>query len=218
MSTLLRVQVELPSDTSIPSDGAMNVWHFWVEDTESTNMGLALAALETFYLAVDTYLSSTLTGAMNVKVYDLKDPTPRVPIFEETNTLTPGTGSLIPTEVAVCLSHSGAPVAGENQARRRGRIFLGPVHDTMCQNTGGSVFVNSTARTAIAAAADALMDAGDGATFQWVVFSPTTAGPLPWDENTLEAASTPVEQGYIDNAFDTQRRRGPDASARTNWP
>jgi len=63
-------------------------------------------------------------------------------------------------------------------------------------------------------AGTALVAAG-GVTAVWAVFSPTTAGPAPWDEATLEAATTWVTQGYIDNAFDTQRRRGTKATARS---
>jgi len=41
--------------------------------------------------------------------------------------------------------------------------------------------------------------------WDWVVYSPTNG-------NTVN-----VDNGWVDNAFDTQRRRGLAVTARTNW-
>jgi hypothetical protein len=52
---------------------------------------------------------------------------------------------------------------------------------------------------------------------QWAVFSPTQAGTKPWTDGAIAAATTVVEEGYIDNALDTQRRRGTLPSDRTTF-
>jgi hypothetical protein len=49
------------------------------------------------------------------------------------------------------------------------------------------------------------------------VFSPTIAGTPPWSEATLGLASINVDHGWIDNAFDTQRRRGIRPDTRTEF-
>jgi len=57
------------------------------------------------------------------------------------------------------------------------------------------------------------------AVWKWAVFSPTIAGGwfLPDTEGppNLPAAYSPVQSGWVDNAWDTQRRRGLEATART---
>lgn len=92
------------------------------------------------------------------------------------------------------------------QARRRGRIYLGPFGQTVLGTTAvTSDRPLAAAVTAIANAATALATATAGAVVPWVIYSPTNG------------SGAVVTDGWVDNAFDTQRRRGVAATSRTLW-
>jgi hypothetical protein len=152
-----------------------------------------------------------------VQFYDLAAVPPRVPIFDGELTFTPDASLCLPAEVAICMSYRGTLVSGSNAARRRGRIFLGPVTtDVLLQETG-EIRVTSACTEGIADLANTLMNAGDTSTWTWAVFSPTTAGAPPWSAGELTAATLSVVAGHVDNAFDTIRSRGAAATDRSVW-
>jgi hypothetical protein len=173
--------------------------------------------LQTFYNTIDQYLSSSLATTFLVKVYDLTDAEPRLPILEDNFGVTLGTGAQLPNEVAICLSFRGESGSGVNIARRRGRIFLGPVMASTLDTIGGNALVQATVVEDIRDAALALNDAGGASNFEWATFSPTTIGPPPWSSGLLIAGTHRVEAGFVDNAFDTIRSRGPQATDRDLW-
>lgn len=212
-----RVQVAIPRDTTIPADNAVNTFHFETVSDVGSGFVSILLQLTSFYQAIDAFLGSTNASPAVATLYDLEDPSPRAPVDSGDIILTPGVGNSYPGEVAICLSYAGAVVSGQNQARRRGRIYLGPLDADSGTDDGlGRVRVSSAAVTAIAAAGAALADPSHP-TAVWSVFSPTTAGPEPWSGAALASAFTPVTNGFVDNAFDTQRRRGASAQSRTVW-
>ena len=215
--TILRVQCNLPRDNNLPADDCINTWHFLTVGaaTPAAAATEAVTQLGVFYAAIDTFLAAYVSTPMRFKVYDLQDPEPRVPILETTLTLTTGVGFAFPAEVAICLSYRAELVAGLNPARRRGRIFLGPIDNDAGTLGLADTVILGTTRTAIANAASDIIVAGATGDARWVVFSPTIAGPPPWTEGTLEAASADVVAGFIDEAFDTIRSRGADSTART---
>lgn len=220
MATTIRVQVSLESASLRPEDAAVNVWHFWsLPDDPGDATTDINAALQTFYSNIEAlYCANTLTGEGVLKFYDLADPEPRA-VIEQFNmaTLTPTAGDGLPTECAICLSFGGAPGSGLNPRRRNGRVYIGPLSNGMTSTVTGSVIVAPTAVSTLAAAAEDLIGA-PYTTFAWSVFSPTTAGAQPWSEATLEAATTWVTRGFVNNSFDTQRRRGTVETARTLFP
>lgn len=148
-----------------------------------------------------------------------------------------GGGQELPAEVALCLSYhgslvdvpektgalsdipstkaarrQGAPATHPGHARmaerRRGRIYLGPLNTSCCGiGVGGAgrqrpsaTFMADVAGAAVALNADL---ATLGA--PWSVFS------------RRDWSSVGVVGGFVDDAFDTQRRRGAKATARNNW-
>lgn len=210
-----RAQVAIPRDTSVPEDISVNVFHFITPSTVSSGAASIQSQLITFYQAIDAFLSPLVASPATLKVYDLEEPAPRVPVFTGTISLTPAASGLLPEECALCVSYQATRVAGQNQARRRGRIYLGPLASATVISAGGRAAVDATARSAIVAAADALSEPPGGLDAQWAVFSPTTAGAEPWSGAALSSAFYPVDNGWVDDAFDTQRRRGPDAQTRS---
>ena len=209
-----RAIVELNRDTLIPKDLTVNTWYFEPPGAISSSAADITTALDTFYTAIGGLLSPVLTGTGSVAYYDLEDPEPRVPVATGLITFTPDTTGL-PEEVALCLSFQGAVVSGEAQARRRGRVYLGPLSSDGSTLFTGYYRPSSGTRSSITTAANALMGT---AGINWSVFSPTTAGPPPWAAGDLANAFTPVTNGWVDDTFDTQRRRGAPTTARTVFP
>lgn len=215
--TVLRALVTIPNASSaLPKDAAVNTWHFGSTNPSGTAAS-AQTALETFYGAIDALLSTNSGSPATVRWYDLSDGEPRTPFLTDTFTLSVGTGVAHPNECAICLSYRADLVSGANPARRRGRIYLGPIDGDAGSVGAGDVRVSAGTLTSISNAAAALAGATITDSVGWVVFSPTTAGPAPWSEGTLDASSYPVTAGFVDNSFDTVRSRGLLPTARTSW-
>lgn len=200
---IVLVQVALAHDSALPEDVTVNTWHCSTTLTDgAVGAQNFIDDLKTFYTAIDnTVLGVTIAGPALFKAYDLADPLPRVPIVEDSQALTSGS-QVLPQEVALCLSYQAAPISGVNQASRRGRVFLGPIYMGACNPDTGRP--ETAQLTTIATAADALLAAANAdTTYDWVVYSPT---------NDTVAI---VDNGWIDNAFDTVRSRGVAPTART---
>lgn len=74
-------------------------------------------------------------------------------------------------------------------------------------NNGTDGRPDSTLIAAVTAFGTALRAASIGAaSWTWVQYS------------TKLGVATAVSQGFVDNEWDTQRRRGKRSTARTNWP
>lgn len=220
MPGFVRAQVSLPCGSGIPADDAVNTFYFQSSGIDAAAVATsAQGKLTTFYQAIDGPLLSgaSIVGPLRTQFYDLTDPAPRVPILEGTITVTLGIGAGLPSECAICLSFQGDVVSGQSQARRRGRVYIGPLDADVATASGGRVTVAAASVTALTGAASTLAGGTPALEAIWSVFSPTTAGPAPWVESTLESAMTFVTNGWVDNAFDTQRRRGTEATARTLW-
>lgn len=122
-----------------------------------------------------------------------------------------GTGSNLPSEMSVCVSAHTAyltdPEFGEGmrpRARDRARIYLGPLRDAMVTlDSNHEPRIDPAWRTSFANAAAALV-ADTGTT--WTVWS------------RANATTNVISSGWVDDAFDVQRRRGPKANTRTVWP
>lgn len=205
------VQVTLDHDSSLPADSMVNTWH--VSGDLGATPGLVAQEFIDFYFAaapgalntVGARLSSKLNGNGRVKLYDRADLKPRIPVIETEFSGKAVGGTALPSEVACCLSFKAAPASGINPNRRRNRVYLGPLAQ-MARESDTDPTVASTFRTDLAKALQALKDGieaatGDLATL--VGFSPTDG--VPWT----------IGECWIDNAFDTQRRRGEEATART---
>lgn len=116
--------------------------------------------------------------------------------------------NLLPTEVAACLSFRSDYLSDPEfapgtrpRARDRGRIYIGPLGQNNCvAGLGGRPVPSGTLTAVILDAAQALRDQPDA---QWRVWSRA--------RGTTDA----VVEIWLDDAWDTQRRRGEAAQART---
>lgn len=195
-------------DDNLPENAATNTLHFEVPDLV-TQAPLIEAALNSMYQNFNTHLSSLITpSTWTYKWFNLLDPEPRVPVRTTTGVGALATGTTAaPPEVALCISFKAAAVSGFPAGRLRNRIYIGPLATGTIDTTGRPT---STAVTAIANGADILLEASKAAGWDWVVYSPTQASQGLVD-------SFPIESGWVDNEFDTQRRRGRRSTARTTF-
>lgn len=211
------VQESIPYYTLIPTDVVTNTFHVsWVGGGSPLTADYTALCnnINTFYTTVYSPASAMAAfmrpALARQRVYDLTQPIPRVPVFSRTSALTVSQDTVpsLPTETSVCLSLKAASVPGINPGSTRGRIYLGGLGTVW--GTGGSTtsfpLVSTGGQNNPKNAAVTLLAALAAANWIWVVYSRKLATPFP------------VVGGFIDNAFDTQRRRGQVTTARTLWP
>lgn len=194
--------------------------------------------------SLSAYIGNTITdGGHTIKCYEYDMATGERLSFSDAPPLTTTTWALaergvvasddLPSEVALCLSYSsvaGAVPGGGNFAtpiaRRRGRVFVGPftrghLVDDAADRVGRP---NSTLMDALPAAAFAMAGGVANDTNPWVVYSRPYAGRAAIPRaNRPDLPALPARPGTayvidtlaVDDAWDTQRRRGEPATART---
>lgn len=210
----LKVLAQIAHSSGLPEDVTVNTWAFGnVNIATATDMDDIAVELLTFYnvlapaeTVLVSHYSPELTDQLTLKFYDLASPEPRAPIRTQGEVLTNmnTTGGALPAEVALCMSFQAVQVSGLPQARRRGRLYLGPFKNELdVVDTAGGVGLQL--QQTIVATGQRLLDASNSATWYWAVHSPTND-----DVNV-------VNNGWVDNAFDTQRRRGTAATARATF-
>ena len=210
-------RVEFQGASLLPEDVGVNTWHFHQQGTVVTFPSGAdriVDMLHDFYFGppsgggnsiIERLSSRAWTGKVTYKIYNLEDAKPRFPFLVESETkigIPPN--ATMPREVSLVASWQATHVAGQVQARRRGRIFL-PA--PLITEDDGHGRPSADYRNLIAYRAQQLKAATEklGETWEWIVFS---------QKNNDHAL---VDNGWVDNAWDTQRRRGLAPSGRTTW-
>lgn len=205
--TPVRAQVIIKTDDAISENYVTNSWCISCADFPSgAECDEYTVCFDGFYTSMTSYFGDVVAqNGHEVKYYDLTQTVPpNYPIASTTFNLSSNPGiDTLPTEVALCLSFQGEKVPGFPQARRRGRIYFGPVN---ANQTGGGRPVSGII-TALTTTADALATA---------LLACSNAATLSVWSGT-NAASVPVTDGWVDNAWDTQRRRGIDRTTRTTF-
>lgn len=206
---LIRSLVQLAYFTGAPEDVATNTLYYQSADGTSLDATYtaANARLQSFYTALGPYLSKVVQGPITVRHYDMSAPKPRVPIGFGALNFTPTAPALnMPEECAAVLSFQGERVSGADMARRRGRIFMGPLSASAYSqpSTAGYVQFTSAFRNAMANAAAAMANTTVNVA-TWVVYSET------------DNLAHPISNGWIDVQPDVQRRRGHKVAGRTLW-
>lgn len=214
-------QVTLQRDSGLPADVVTNTYHFEDDDglpgidpggIDTNGPGL-VNRLVVFYQAIAANLAGTLTGQGTVRLYNFGEPTPRVPRITTAFTFSPGSTAL-PGEVALCISYRASLEAGAVAARRRGRVFIGPLTTGVAAGaTTGAADPRPAdiTLTTMLSAFRTMSQPVSGGAFRLAVYSPTAHGLNPGD---VGAAWNDATFAWMDNAFDTIRSRGAVASKR----
>lgn len=202
-------QIVLQGSSDLPEDRFITTYHFGTTTPPTTAMKDAVAdALTSFVLDLATGATATMhsllgpqvSNSAEIRLYELQATPPRVPAIYDLDISAP-TGTGLPAEVALC----GSYYAGTNSPRRRGRIYWGPLKSTAGDMIEGefrpTVAARSSLRYAMAALRTSLLS-----TNPWCVYS------------RADDALRTITNGWVDNAFDTQRRRGLAPSARSVFP
>lgn len=201
----VRAQVILHTNDAFPANYVTNSLCFGGSDPIGDHTAIT-AAIRTFYgaLGASNLSNSIATTGHEVKYYDLPGVKPNYPVIEDTFALPAApSGSPLPSEVAICISFHGPRTPGFPQARRRGRIYIGPLGsgaNTSGRPSAGTITAFTVAATAFKTAIAALPS-----DTTWAVWS------------TVDQTAVDISAGWVDNAFDVQRRRGIEETSRTTW-
>jgi hypothetical protein len=207
-----RAQVVLQGKTALPEDRWVNNYCFRNDAvpgfTGDPIQVRIRKALSDFYsvaptgqtAALRSFLTNLRLEAVTVNVYDLGIPPPRSPLVESMLVPLGASSTPVPEEAAVCCSY----YAIQNRPRRRGRVYIGPLDVTALERTTTRVRTSDALRAVLSGCATRLMT-GNGQSITWVILS------------GVDAAARVITGGWVDDAPDTQRRRGTAAAARTVW-
>jgi hypothetical protein len=212
----IRLQYILPGKSNLPEDRYITTWAFRkISGDAPTNSDLDLCSLlvSNFFALVASpaiaTINSFLAAAVNrplveTRAYTLQQPVPRQPRIVS-RTLGPNNSSeSLPSEVALCASF----FAGRNLPRQRGRVYIGPLTKAAADvpnSATGIVRPTPGLTNAIMESSKKLQSEAINGGLNWCVLS------------QADGALKSITGGWVDNAFDTQRRRGEDASSRLTW-
>lgn len=208
---IFKAQVVFKGASNLPEDVFVNNFYFRNSDNLnpfSTLPDAIQAVLSSFYTGttpaagtVASYLSPKIQRLAEIRIYDLGQAPPREPTLRNF-TLPAQTGDVLPAEVACVLTFHGP----RNLPRQRGRVFIGPLRTAVLDQTPPTDVRLSMTALPAALRDRAAMMASTTQNVDWVVVS------------QVGAVATVVERGWVDNAFDTQRRRGQKPNVRALWP
>lgn len=208
LTDFFRVLAIFHHKRGLPEDVFVNSWCFRNDGAigETAVADNIVPVLDAFYFgaaASGGTLASLMTSGIEsaeYRIYDLGTAPPRIPIIRQPDATTTFSGDPeLPGEVAVCLSF----VAGRNQPRSRGRIFLGPLGK-------GSVSLQDDEPVPSGLLMATLVDRAENVL--------NTSENVSWHlVSQADAAAKEVTGGWVDNAFDTMRKRGRRPTSRDSW-
>lgn len=218
MAELYTAMAVMQGSTGLPEDRFVNTFHF-ADDAESMTFDAAADSiaqvLDDFYLQPTTGLHAGVTRtvfgllspeiqSLEYRVYRQSDPKPRTAEVRAPGLALPARAApALPEEVAICLTLHTA----FRSQRGRGRLYIGPLGSggsVPYFTQAGKVRVQVLHRGAIAEKAADLKANVDTTQLRWVIVS--SQGPV-----------NEVIGGYVDDAFDTMRKRGTAPTVRTAW-
>lgn len=200
---IIKVINRLVSSSGEARDDVVNTFH--LETTGDFTIPAFPDGVAAAWTNMFNAMRSSLTGIVQsnhvMRFYDLADPKPRAPLAERLwNFTTAPTTTGTVREVALAVSYQGARASGQSQARRRGRMYFGPITATVLNTDRPSTSLQNTFRDAVKQFIDTVNAI---AGLEFVVFSPTNN------------AAVPVTEVWVDDAWDIQRRRGLAPAAKS---
>lgn len=217
----------LSKKSMIPADGVQNTFVFHVPDTppSSGTLDTLRDAIILFYnashsphFALSDYMSQSLSIASETNLitwYLLDghlDGTPHgAPIRQDLWTLGSTDSGSLPDEVAAVITYQRAYGSDVEfgpgvrpRARDRGRLYIGPF---------GPLALGQDSVTKEPFVAAAL-----GPVLEEAALHLITDSSSMWSQwSRANATTAPVVGGWVDDAFDSQRRRGNKPTARVLW-
>lgn len=240
----IHASISFEDQSGLPRDRVVNNFHFAVNTYGPlTDLDNVADLITDFFFvtppgdggSVADLMSPSLEGSWELKMYNLGDTPPRLPIRVDTGTYadfgSAGSGAPLPREVALKVSTNAAYIGGFPKARQQGGFFVGPL-------AGGSNIITTDGLSAARPASvilDRLKDAIDrmiaaalaSASTDFVVASlgardNTVSTGHPGDEGYVLPKNRPlldpeyfvIEHRWVDDEFDTIRRRGLRATNR----
>lgn len=219
------VQHYFQDKSGLAEDRYTNVFHV-NKEVGSLDAGGLLALLNNvinFYNTAPAGNNRSITGYMpqhamgpnsRCAVYEFGVAPPNPPLLfllYNPNDITPALDKeALPAEVAACVSYQGAPVTGIKLASVRGRVYLGPLNSDAADHTHTakarpSSQFRSDCISSFKALNQGIPDDNPGTFLRQ--YSPT--------HSALHA----ITNWWMDDAWDTQRRRGGDPTSRvTGFP
>lgn len=204
---LYRTQVVLSGSSTAPEDVFVNTyWFNSIQPNKEAQLAVVAPAFDDLYSGFASFMNGYLRSPFQVKVYNMADGEPREPATADISWPGGGTTGIsnLPFELAVCVSFHGAPPFSP---RRRGRVYIGPLNTKSLES---------------GAAINALHDStcwGNSFNIQlgagFEQFRTSSAGG-DWVVHG-KGGDVPIIGGWIDDAYDIQRRRGQDATRRMIW-
>jgi len=194
-----RCMSTMVQESNIPDDSTVNTFHVYTV-TGTPNWADVTEAWQSYMDDLRNFFPGTVaeTGH-SLRVYDLADEEPRAPVSDLPWEFSSApTGTTLPAEVALCISYEGTQISGLTQARRRGRMYIGPINATINDDGRPGAVALGNFVGFFPTFVDALNTAG----CYFVVYSRVNEDPVQ------------VVKAWADNAFDTQRRRGVEPSHR----
>lgn len=161
-------------------------------------------------IPVDNYINNSIlrTDGLEVSLVASPQTPPNAPYYETRRTLgAAGSTTSLPQEVALCSSIRG-PFGFDSDpgaSRQRGRVYIGPLAANAANTTAG-----------VARPTDAFVDVLATATAQLAARLELAGGSLRiWSR--ADNGFHVVVGGWVDDEFDTQRRRGRKRTERVMW-
>jgi hypothetical protein len=199
-----RAQAIFQGSSNLPEDRFVNTFAFRNDGVGNPAEDIA-DALRDFYGVAGAPSTATVasfmcgaamnTAPLEVRVYDLGAPPPREPTILTRAVVRPTGTDCFPAEAALALSY----YAGINQPRYRGRIFIGPLTESAGNLVGGAIRPSPVLQNAMLDSAASALSRPD---LTWVLISQT------------DGVARVITDMWVDNAFDTIRKRGPEATSR----
>lgn len=198
-----KCQASLQAVSGVSADLHVNTFYIETDDWSQQLAQDWGTLIETFYTEIKPAMLNGYQGdSLLLKQYDLETTNvPNYPVYEWTGDVgAPSVAFTMPPEIALCVSYRNVTYPNVPRARRRGRIYIGG-HTEQTNGLDGR-----PEEDACVALRDAFRDyvtavrALSGSSLP-VIYSPTQFG-----------AAYPIEEVYVDNEWDIQRRRGREAT------
>jgi len=187
-----KVHISVPMDTVLPRD-RMVITPWFQDSVDGTAQSIADSCRDVLVAAAGSWFNGAFESRADVYRYLGENVDTGPPVASSVKNLNNPVTADGPREVALCLSF----YSSTNQKRRRGRLYLPMAGSGRLAGARPS----AATMTAALAVATRLATAGPG-TCSWCVHS------------GVDHVLRPVSSAWVDDEWDTQRRRGMKGTTR----